>query len=305
MTIFSVAFEGDKPLDLYPELARKAEKYGFHSFQIYEHLPFKPAWPIAFLAGSATRRILVGPVTVPVFLHRPLTLARNLRALSELTKSRAILGISRGAYAENLGEKVERSISSVLNTIRFVDASLRDSKKVFRFELYVGTSGPKLAFKASLLKAVKGIVVDNLWNPEYAAKFRKILDEAQSKSRRKERVLLVARPFTMVASSKREAMRILDPILRSYLPRLVGDSPMLEAAGLTYQELLRIAEGKAKLPVELVENFAACGAPRDFVRRAEDMLEAGVDQICFGHPIGSDIGIAMKAISEEVVPNFN
>lgn len=304
MTLFSVAFEGDRPLQAYPKLARKAEEYGFHSFQIYEHIPYKPAWPIAFLAGRETKRIFVGPVTVPVFLHRPLTLARNLRALNELTNGRAILGISRGAYVEHITKPVDRSIRSVLEAVTSVCTLMGDNSEGRKTGLYVGTSGPRLAFKASQLSAVKGIVVDNLWNPEYAASLRSILDKAQQKSHRTDKVSLIARPFTMLGDSKEEAMKKINPILKGYLPHLVGNSPMLTAAGTSYQGLMRETKQNAKLPHDIVENLAAIGTPNEISEKVELMLKADVDHVCFGHPLGPDPTSAMALLAENVLPNF-
>jgi 5,10-methylenetetrahydromethanopterin reductase len=302
---FSVAFEGNRPIVAYPKLAQKAEEYGFYSFQIYEHLPFKPAWPIAFLAGRATKRILVGPVTVPVFLHHALTLARNLRALSELTHGRAMLGISRGAYAELLKEPINRSIDAVIKTITTLDALIGEDAAESKPFLLVGTSGPRLASKASQLKIVKGIVVDNLWNPDYAAKLRVVLNEAQQRSHRKEKVLLIARPFTMLSDTKEKAIRKLDPILKSYLPNIVGDSPMLTSAGISYRGLLKDSLDKDRLPSKVVENLAATGTPNDILEQAELMLKAGVDHISFGHPLGSEPGAAMRLLAQKVLPQFN
>ncbi len=320
MTLFSVAFEGNLPILAYPRLARKAEEYGFYSFQIYEHLPHRPAWPIAFLAGRETKKILVGPVTVPVFLHRPLTLARNLAALSDLTNGRAILGISRGAYAEYLTNQVDRSIRAVIETVKAVDALLRGDPEegiqehskpraikwthTSSFELYVGTSGPRLAFKASSLRAVKGVVVDNLWNPKYAAKLRKILDEAQLKSTRREKVLLIARPFTMVSSNREEGLNRIESILKSYLPHLVGGSPMLAATGVSSKELLARTSKKARLPEELVESLAVLGDSDEIVEQTARMLRSGVDHVCFGHPLGVDPVKAMRLLGEMVAPQF-
>jgi 5,10-methylenetetrahydromethanopterin reductase len=305
LTRFSVAFEGNRPLAAYPKLAQKAEEYGFHSFQIYEHLPFKPAWPIAFLAGRATKRILVGPVTVPVFLHRPLTLARNLNALSELTHGRAMLGISRGAYAETIREPVNRSIHAVIKTVTTLEKLIEGDSERSKPFLLIGTSGPRLASVASRLKIVRGIIVDNLWNPDYAAKLRGIIDEAQQNSPRRERVLLISRPFTMLSETKKKGIRKLSPILKSYLHNLVGDSPMLDAAGFTYSKLLNIVDEKAALPEALIENFAACGAPRDIELKVEEMFDAGVDHICFGHPLDSDNLASMNLLSKTILANFN
>lgn len=305
MTLFSVAFEGDRPLQDYPKLAKEAESLGFRSFQIYDHLPFKPAWPIAFLTGQQTRRILIGPVTVPVFLYHPLTLARNLGALSEITNGRAILGISRGAYAKYLGESVDRSIRHLLETVDSIAKLIRSLHVRIKPELYVGTSGPTLAFKASSLTAVKGIVVDNLWNPEYARRLRGILDEAQRKSNRREKVLLIARPFTMLSETKEKAIRNLNPILTSYLPHLVGDSPMLATAGISYHRLLKVTKEGDRIPPRVIENLAAAGNPNDILDQVELMLKAGVDHVCFGHPLGPEPAAVMRTLARKVSSHFD
>lgn len=304
MVLFSVAFEGDRPVQAYPILAKEAEELGFHSFQIYEHLPHKPAWPIAFLAGAVTKKILVGPVTVPVFLFRPLSLARDLKSLSELTNGRAILGISRGAYPELLPEPVERSIRTVLETVNSIETLIRDIPPGIKPELYIGTSGPKLAYQASRLNAVKAIVVDNLWNPKYAGRLRSIIDEAQQKSPHKRRVSLIARPFTMLSDTKQQAIRKLDPILKGYLPHLTGDSPMLKAAGLSFQELLKACKSRRILPNELIDNVAAAGTPSDIHDQVESMVKSGVDHICFGQPLGSDPTTAMELLAHHVTCHF-
>src|SRR3990172_6225432 len=157
MVLFSLAFEGDMEASSYPTLAKRLEKYAFHSMQIYEHLPYRSSWPLVFHAAKSTRRLLIGPVTVPVFLYDPLTLARNLGVLGEITGGRAILGVSRGAYSEYMPRPVERTIKSVLEAVDCVDAILegRDYRgTIFAFskerrlgwlrrrgaEIYVGTS---------------------------------------------------------------------------------------------------------------------------------------------------------------------
>ena len=321
MALFSLAFEGDKEINSYPEFAKMIESYSFHSIQIYEHIPFRPSWPIVFHTAKYTTRILVGPVTIPVFLYDPITLARYTRVLDELTGGRAILGISRGAYAEYMSREAERSIQSVQETVESVDAllsgenyhgriiNIEQNKEGLgwlsgrRVEIYVGTSGPKLISRVTRLSAVKAIVVDNLWNPRYAEQLRSIIDDESEKAQRGDRVQLIARPFTMICSDRAEAERRIIPILKEYLPHLIGDSPMLTSIGVSDDDIRRFKEKGSQIPSKLIENFVALGNPDDIIEQTDRMLKAGVDHICYGQPLGS-LPEVIKVLGERVLPYF-
>jgi 5,10-methylenetetrahydromethanopterin reductase len=317
MALFSLAFEGDKPVDLYRKLAERMEDYNFYSMRIYEHIPFKPSWPIVFHLASYTKRMLLGPVTIPVFLYNPLTLARNLALLDELTQGRAMLGISRGAYGGYLGGEVDRSMRGVLDCVRAVDGLLRgdrDGGEVSRAEgakpswlrgtrakILIGTSGPMLAARASEVSAVDGIVVESLWNPSYAKVLRGVIDSASTKRKRRERVQLIARPFTLVSKDKSDAERKMIPILKAYLPHLVADSPMLRYAGLALEDLPTLGKSSSDA---LIGKLAAIGSVDDIVDQTEMMLKAGVDHVCYGHPLSEDLLRTVTEIGEKVIVHF-
>ncbi len=317
MTIFSLAFEGDKKLDLYRKLAERIEDYNFYSMQIYEHIPFKPSWPIVFHIAKYTKRMLLGPVTIPVFLYDPLTLARNLAVLDELTQGRAMLGISRGAYGEYLGREIDRSMKAVLDCVKAVDGLLRGDRhagEVSRIEgarltwlrgtrakIFVGTSGPVLAARASEASAVDGIVVDNLWNPSYAQLLRGVIDGASTKRKRARRVQLIARPFTLISKDKSDAERRIIPILKAYLPHLVANSPMLRYAGLALEDLPTLGQSSSDARIG---KLAAVGSIDDIVEQTEKILKAGVDHVCYGHPLSDDSMRAVTEIGEKIIVHF-
>src|SRR3990172_5764000 len=99
---FSLAFEGDLPIPLYRRLLIIAEKYGFFSFQIYEHISFRPAWSIVFSIANLSRRVRLGPVTFPVLLQHPIYTAAQTAALMDQAQGGVILGLSRGAFYDGL-----------------------------------------------------------------------------------------------------------------------------------------------------------------------------------------------------------
>ena len=297
MVLFSLAFEGDRKIDDYIRLALYAEELGFYSFQIYEHLPFNPAIPISFIIANYTKRIKIGPVTIPVFLYNPLQLARYISFLNEISDGRAIVGISRGAYYEYLGKEVKRGISDVINFLKEFEINLKKMSWSGNIEIYVGTSGPVLAKKASSVEIVSSIVVDMLWNPYYARKMKELLIS----SGKNRYVKLIARPFTFISKDFEKEKSKFIGILRTYIKELVGNSPMLEAANIKFEELneTRIIEEK------VIPNFTAAGSIEDILEQTAKMVEAGVDHICYGHPLSSQPFEAMKLIKDKIMTYFN
>jgi 5,10-methylenetetrahydromethanopterin reductase len=161
-------------------------------------------------------------------------------------------------------------------------------------ELYVGTSGPKLVKAAASSKAVKAIVVDNLANPRYARYLKNIIEEAGRKD-----LKLIARPFTYIAPESGKAVEPLLSLLRKYLPDLVGRSPMVEAAGLRYEELLT---DDPALKEKILDSFSLYGSAEDVLDRAARLVEAEVDHLCFGHPLSDDLVWGVRAVSERILP---
>ncbi|HZW56683.1 MAG TPA: LLM class flavin-dependent oxidoreductase [Nitrososphaerales archaeon] len=276
MVRFSIVVEGDcDDFDTYVALARLAEEAGFHSFQVYEHIGFRPSWSILFSVARSTNKIFMGPVTVPVLLQHPLYLSSNLATLNEVTGGREMLGVSRGAFYERLGvgpQSAPDSREAVSECVAIVNSLVTSGKleegfdgRFFRvpkgtsFEwtyarrsgegrsgkvpIYVGTSGPKMVSKAVSLGAVSGVVTDNLWNPEYFRRMRSWIDGACEQFHRSSKEFeLVPRPFCSIAESHGEAVTEAKKSLRRYMPHLMGRSGMMESAGLDYSEVLRFAE---------------------------------------------------------------
>lgn len=291
---FSLALEGDKRFDRYLRLLKLAERHGFYSLQLYDHLPFRPAWGLALALAPKVKRIRLGPVTIPVFLHSPHEAARELLLLSELTRGKAVLGLSRGAYHELVGGGVRRSRHDLLRFLARLHAALSSGARLRLrsfspkpYELYVGTSGPLLASEASKISYVDAVVVDNLWNPAYAAKLLGLMRAAAREAGRDEAPQLIARPFCSLAEDVEKARALALRELSAYLPRLVGPSPMLEEGGLRREHLTE--EGALLEALERnAHNFAAVGTAEDILAQTERMVRAGVGHICFGHPLGPD-----------------
>ncbi|MEM4408135.1 MAG: LLM class flavin-dependent oxidoreductase [Candidatus Caldarchaeum sp.] len=293
MVKVSVAVEGDKTLTTYLEVASQMDGRGFYSLQFYEHVPYRPAWALAFSVAYHVRMLKLGPVTVPARLYSPKANARFLALLDAISPG-GVLGVSRGAYMD--GEKarlreVVETVEKIVDEYRRITWSTGGEP-----EIYVGTSGPLLAKTAASCQAVKAIVVDNLANPDYVRRLRQVIDQAGRRD-----LQLVARPFTCISVDGEDVETECLKELKKYLPDLVGDSPMVAAAGLRYEELRSDDPENER---KMLESFAVCGDVEQVLEKTAKLVEAGADHICYGHPLSNQPVEAVRLIAGKIIPYF-
>jgi alkanesulfonate monooxygenase SsuD/methylene tetrahydromethanopterin reductase-like flavin-dependent oxidoreductase (luciferase family) len=112
-----------------------------------------------------------------------------------------------------------------------------------------------------------------------------------------EDLKLIARPFTYIAPESGKAVEPLLSQLRKYLPDLVGRSPMVEAAGLRYEELLT---DDPALKEKILDSFSLYGSGEYVLDRAARLVEAGVDHLCFRHPLSDELVGGVRTVSERI-----
>ncbi len=331
--MFSLAFEGDEPLRNYAVYAKLMEEYNFYSFQAYDHLMYKPAWPLLFTIAGHTRRLQLGPVTTqPFFVHPALT-AANLACLDELSGGRALIGLSRGfpLYLDMLSLKPKRPVTALKEAVEIIDRLLRGTREPYtgsvfktskdtylrwqpprsRIPIFIGTWGPKMLQMAGRLEAVSGTVTDTLWNPKFVPVIKENLRRgANEVGRDPESLLIGARPFTSVSKSREAAEKTAKSALVNYLPHL---SPLSEYAGIDEFEIQEVraaiargdlASAEKAVSEKSVRSFTATGTPDDLIDQTEDMIRAGVRHIIFGYPLGPSREQAVNLIGQDVIPHF-
>ncbi len=331
--LFSLAFEGDEPLDNYVIYGKLMEQYDFYSFQSYDHLMYKPAWPVLFTIVGQTRKLKLGPVTTqPFFVHPALT-ATNLACLDELSGGRALIGLSRGFpfYLDMLSVKPARPITAVKEAVEIIDRLLRGVREPYngrvfktsvdthllwkplrdRIPIFIGTWGPKMLQLAGRMEAVRGTVTDTLWNPKFVPVIRENLRRgAVEAGRDPESLIIGARPLTSISKSREMAERTVKAALVNYLPHL---SPLTEYADIDEREVqeVRTAIGRGNLATaekaiskKSIRSFTATGTPDDIIEQTEDMIQAGVQHIIYGYPLGPSRKEAIRLIGENVIPHF-
>ncbi len=331
--LFSIAFEGDEPLGNYSRYATRMEEYSFYSFQSYDHLMYKPAWPVLFTIAGQTKKLQLGPVTTqPFFVHPALT-AANLACLDELSGGRALIGLSRGFpfYLDMLSLKPEKPVTALKETIEIIDRLLRGTRESYtgsvfkmskdtylrwkpfrtRIPIFIGTWGTRMFQLAGKMDAVKGTVTDTLWNPKFVPVIKDNLRRGATEvGRDPESLIIGARPLTSVSMSKEMAEKTVKSALVNYLPHL---SPLSEYAGIDEHEIQEVRAAAARgdlsraeraISEKSVRSFTATGTPDEIIDQTEEMIRAGVRHIIYGYPLGPSREEAIRLIGRDVIPYF-
>ncbi len=327
---FSVGLQGSYPIREYISKAQRIENYGFDEVHVYDDLMFKPAWPILTLIGEHTERIKVGPgIITPQIVH-PCYHAANLAELDELTNGRAVLGIARGAFWEFLGiEKQRKPITMVREAIQIIRRLLAGERTAFHGEvftateelffrfkplrkdvpIFIGTWGPLMCQLAG--EMASGVKSDGLWNPEYVKIIRENIEiGAKRVNRDPDEVEIIAGPLSSISSDREKAKATVRRVLAVYLPYL---RPMTDVAGIAEEEINRVREAAANGDFEQgaghisdlsIAKCSVTGTANDVIRQIEEMVDAGVNHVAFGHCLGPDFNEALDLLGKKVLPHF-
>ena len=327
---FSIALQGSYPIRDYIDKAKRIEQYDFDELHVYDDLMFKPTWPLLTLIGEHTSRIKVGPgIITPQIVH-PCYHAGNLAELDELTNGRAVLGIARGAFWEFLGiEKQRKPITMVREAIHIIRRLLSGDHTAFhgevftvteelffRFQplrkevpIFIGTWGPKMCQLAG--EIAEGVKSDGLWNPDYVKIIRENIEiGAVRVNRNPAKVEIIAGPLSSISADREKAKETARRVLAVYLPYL---RPMTDVAGISEEEINKVREaastgdfekGASYISDLSVAKCSVTGTANDVIEQIEEMVDAGVTHVAFGHCLGPNFDEALDLLGKEVLPHF-
>ena len=73
----SIAFQTDKKMNQYSDIAKKVENYGFDRITVYNDMLYQPAWLPLMEIAKATKFIKLGVAAVNPFTTHPINIAAN------------------------------------------------------------------------------------------------------------------------------------------------------------------------------------------------------------------------------------
>ncbi|MEZ4521852.1 MAG: LLM class flavin-dependent oxidoreductase [Thermomicrobiales bacterium] len=320
----SIAFQTDKQPDIYSDLAREVERYGFDALSMYSDLTYQPPIVPLTLAALATSTIRLGPASLNPFTLHPVEIAGQIATLDMVSKGRAYLGISRGAWLDAIDIEQERAIDRVVDTFGTVRHLLSRSGYEFRGKTFkmrpdvrlryepqrpdvpmmVGSWGPRLIKAASSL--VDEIKLGGSANPDVVPVVREWIGSSADAAD----PAIVLGAVTIVdedgdearAAVKRE-MALYLPVVAPLDPTVAVDPALLENIERLVREG-RVDDAGRQIPDSLVRRFAFAGTPGDVIEQCEAVFEAGAGRIEFGTPHGLSTASGIKLLGDVVLPSL-
>ncbi|HEX5164598.1 MAG TPA: LLM class flavin-dependent oxidoreductase [Thermomicrobiales bacterium] len=323
----SIAFQSDKPPGDYAELARLVEGYGFDTLSIYADLLFQPPVVPLAVAAQATSRVRLGPASLNPFTLHPVEIAGQIAALDLLSGGRAYLGLSRGAWLEDIGVGQERAVSRMREAIDVIEHLLAGRLEPYegqhlrlsehhrlhytvqreRVPLVVGSWGRQTLRLAG--QRADEVKVGGSANPDVVPIVRDwIAEGATSVGRDPDSIGICLGAVTVVDEDRDVARALIRREMALYLPVVAGLDPTVSVdPDLLARIEALVARGEAAsagdlIPDDLLDRFAFAGNPDDIIRQSEALLAAAVTRIEFGTPHGVTPARGLKLLGERVLP---
>lgn len=311
MPELGIAFQSDKTLAEYRELASIVDRYDFATASVYQDLFYQPPWPALFQFAEHTTRPLLGPAAVNPYLTHPVLVAANLALLDRTSGGRAYLGVSRGAFFEAIGVPQPRPLTAIRETVELVQRLLEGSRAPYRGEIFQATEDAYLRFPVpgrrvtvliggwgDRIATLAGEIADvfkvgGSANPGNVSWFRERLDRgARIAGRAPGAVKLAFGAVTVVDRDRAKAEAIARREVAMYIPAVAGLEPIAPPTPAEIRELSR----------ETLKRFAVFGTPEDVASHLKELFDAGVDRFELGTPHGENELEAVRMIGEEVLP---
>lgn len=315
----SIAFQTDKPIEQYAELARVVEGYQFDVLSMYNDLLFQPPIGPLTIAAQATSRIRLGPATLNPFTLHPVEIAGQIATLDLASQGRAYLGIARGAWLQPLGIEQTGAIGKIVEALDVVEHLLAGKRAAYRGKYFqlepqhalnyavqrewvpvlIGSWGPKLLRRTS--GRASEIKLGGSANPDLVPHVRGWLDGLDQ-----PRIVLGA--VTIVDEDRERARQLIRREMPLYLPVIAGLDPSVEVDPELLERIdALVSRGEPEqagqlIPDDLVDRFAFAGAPADIIAQCQRLFDAGADRIEFGTPHGVTTKEGLRLLGEVVLP---
>lgn len=298
-----IAFQTDKSLAEYRELAALVDRYDFATASVYQDLFFQSPWPALLQFAEHTTRPLLGAAVVNPYLAHPVLVAANLALLDRTSGGRAYLGVGRGAFFEAIGLPQPRPLTAIRECVELVQRFLSGDRSPYQGEIFRATEEAFLRFPipgrklpvliggwGERIALLAGEIADlfkvgGSANPESVSWFRQRLDEgARRAGRDPSAVKLAYGAVTVVDRDRRKAEAIAErevAMYREAVGQLDPTSP----------------------PLTDLRRFACFGTPGDIASHLRELFDAGLDLFELGTPHGENELEAVRMLGEEVLPS--
>jgi len=325
---FSLRLNNDLPLSEYVTLAQAAEHAGFDQFWVSNDLFLRSAPVILAAIAQATSRIHIGSCILNPYTIHPAEIAMLAATMDELSSNRFNLGLAAGAgeFLKWVGVEQIKPLRMMRETILALQALLRGERAELNGdclrwtgEAYLRFTAPRVtpiylgAMSEGMLRLAGELcdgVLPLLFPPEHYFGVKPIVDQGLQ--------LKPGRTFDFAAciwvSLDADADEARKPLAEKIAYYGHALSPMIyERLGVTRKDFrpiehaLMVERDEAKAAGMVNAKMLRIGVAGDadaVVARLQPLVEAGVDHISFGPPLGPDPLRAIEQLGREVLPRL-
>ncbi|UCC51408.1 MAG: LLM class flavin-dependent oxidoreductase [Anaerolineaceae bacterium] len=326
---FSLRLNNDLTLSQYEALAQAAELAGFDQFWVSHDLFLRSSSVILPIVARVTEKMEIGSCIFNPYTINPAELAMFAATMDELSGNRFNLGLAAGAkeFLQWVGLAQELPLMAMRETIGAVRRLLSGeaaalngrflqwSPEAFlRFSaprvtpIYVGAMGPKML---GLAGEMGDGVLPLLFPPEHFFTVKPLVEAGIAVRPDTLSQLDFAACIWVSLSEDREAAKqplaqkiayygsSLGPLILAQLGLSVEDfSPIQHALNVERDEAKAVA-----MVDDRMLRIGIVGQPLDVIARLEPLVDAGVQHLSFGPPIGPE-PLEAVALLGQVIDHF-
>lgn len=326
---FGVDLIPDHPVKT-AELVKRVEKMGFSSAWILDsHMLWQEAYTCLTLSAAATKKIKLGPGVTNPFTRHPTVTASAIASVNQVSNGRAVLGIGRGdSSVRTIGLKpvtlteLEKSVH-LIRTLLAGKEGLYDGHSAriqwckTSIPIFIAAYGPKAL---DLAGRVGDGVILQLGSPGvvgWSVKAARSAAKKIGRSPNKMRVMTLTAFYVSNDINKaRDAVRWFPPVVSNHvmdllsrykpgeLPdELVRDMEVFKGKYHYEEHFKEDAAHRVFTSDEMVDRLTVIGKPDDCIKKIEELVKAGTDQLCL-YPVGDDLEQQLEIFSRRIIPYF-
>lgn len=319
----SIAFQTDKPLKRYGELASRAETFGFDGISVYNDMLYQPAWlPLLEIARHSSRAEVTVAAVNPFTCH-PVNIAGNIALIDEASGGRARLGLARGGWLDYVGVNPRKPLQALREALLCIQHLLSGSTAPLEQEIYPVAGGDSLRWAIRRpdipmllgswgMKAIERChaLVDEVKlggsaNPAVVPCYRQHLDTfaAQDTGIVMGAVTVVDEDGAAARALAKREVALYMPVVAELDPTVHLETELLDrikAAAADYE----FEAASRFISDEMLAAFALAGTPEDIIEQTEALFAAGASRVEFGTPHGLSDDNGLRLLGERVLPAF-
>lgn len=320
MAEVGIAFQTDKVLGRYGELAAAAEAHGFDVVSVFADLLYQPPLPALLEMARSTARVRLGAACLNPYTQHPYEIAGSIASLDAASNGRAYLGLARGTWLDAIGVEQRRALAHLRDAAAIVRALLAGDDAGYDGAAFQLAAGTRLRY--DLPRRLPPLLL-GAWGPRGAALAGEIADEikvggsaspavvrlvreraavgSRAVGRPVDEIKIVVGAVTVVAADGEAARGRARTEVAKYLAVVAElDTTSALPAGLASEVRRLVAAGDdasagALIPDDVLDRFAFAGTPEQVAALAQRVLDAGASRVDFGTPHGlsDDEGVAL------------